>query len=174
MRKIRHLSSSDCVIPVNRAAPGLVALSNQYNCYLERVWDQLDEQAISVNIHARFNTSTMNGLEIEASLSKNKVITSSLVSTKLYVLSDSGFTKTFITDVTMSETSTGIFTGTVNQATLALNELSGRETYFVECKFTRVRKKYSNGVYFNHLGCFDSLIRLRHSVEYLESAKVDG
>ena len=174
MRKIRHLANSDCVMPVNRAAPGLVALSNQYNCYLERVWDQSDEQVISVNIHARFNTSTMNGIEIEASLFKNKVITSSIVSTKLYVLSDSGFTKTFITDVTMSETSTGIFTGTVNQATLALNELSGRETYFVECKFTRVRKKYSNGVYFNHLGCFDSLIRLRHSVEYLESAKVDG
>jgi hypothetical protein len=173
LRKIRHLASSEFVIPVNRAAPGLVALSNQYNCYVERVWDQSDEQVISVDIHARFNTSTMNGIEIQASLFKNKIITSNLVSAKLYVLSDSGFTKTFITDVTMSEVSTGIFTGTVNQATLALNELSGRETYFIECKFSRIRKKYSKGVYFNHLGVYDSVNRLRHEVEFLQIAKVD-
>jgi len=173
LRKIRHLASSEYVIPVNRAAPGLVALSNQYNCYLERIWGQSDEQVVSVNLHARFNTSTMNGIEIETSLFKNKVITSSLVSTKLYVLADSGFAKTFITDVTMTETSTGVFTGTVNQTTLALNELSGRETYFVECKFTRIRKKYSKGVYFNHLGIFDSVNRLRHETELLQITKVD-
>lgn len=173
MRRIRHLANSEFVIPVNRATPGLVALSNQHNCYLERVWDQSNENTISVNIHARFNTSTMNGIEIETSLSKDKVITSNLASTKLYILADSGFAKTFITDVTMTESSTGIFTGAVNQATLVLNELSGRETYFLECKFTRIRKKYSKGIYFNHLGCYDSIIRLRQSTELLEANKVD-
>jgi len=174
LRKIRHLSSCEFVIPVNRAAPGLVALSNQYNCYLERIWGQSDENTVSVNIHARFNSGNMNGIEIQASLFKNKVITSSLVSAKLYVLSDSGFTKTFIADVTMAESSTGLFVGTVNQATLALNELSGRETYFIECRFSRIRKKYYNGVYFNHLGCFDSILRLKQKTELLEITKVDG
>lgn len=173
MRKIRHLASSEFVIPVNRAAPGLVALSNQYNCYLERVWGQSAENNISVNLHARFNSADMEGIEIQASLFKNKVITSNLVSAKLYVIADSGFAKTFITDVTMSEVSTGIFQGTVDQATLALNELSGRETYFVECRFTRIRKKYLKGIYFNHLGVYDSVNRLRHEVEFLQIAKVD-
>ncbi len=173
MRKIRHLASSEFVIPVNRAAPGLVALSNQYNCYLERIWGQSDDHVVSVNLHARFNTSTMNGIEIEAGLFKNKVITSNLVSTKLYVVSDIGFVKTFITDVTMTETSTGIFTGTVTQATLALNELSGRETYFIECKFSRIRKKYSKGVYFNHIGIYDSVNRLKHDAEFMQITKVD-
>lgn len=173
MRKIRHISSCEFVIPVNRASPVLVALSNQYNCYLERIWGQSDESAVSVNLHARFNTSTMNGIEIQASLFKNKVITSNLVSTKLYVLADSGFTKTFIADVTMTESSAGLFVGTVDQATLALNELSGRETYFIECKFSRVRKKYSKGIYFNHLGIYDSVNRLKHETEFLQITKVD-
>jgi len=115
----------------------------------------------------------MNGIEIQASLFKNKVITSNLVSTKLYVLADSGFTKTFIADVTMTESSAGLFVGTVDQATLALNELSGRETYFIECKFSRVRKKYSKGIYFNHLGIYDSVNRLKHETEFLQITKVD-
>ena len=173
MRKIRHLSNCEFVIPVNRASPGLVALSNQFNCYLERPWHQGADRPICTELHARFNSSTMNGIEILARLHKNdKTVSSMISSAKLYVLSDSGFVKTFVSNVTLTASGNNFY-GTVSQATLALNELSGRETYQIEVQFSRVRKKYKASKYFNHLGCFDSLNRLRQATELLQIVKVD-
>ena len=56
---------------------------------------------------------------------------------------------------------------------LLTNELSGKQVYSVSVEMSRKRFKFRKKIYVNHLGCFDSIIRLRQSVEHLEIEKVD-
>ena len=65
------------------------------------------------------------------------------------------------------------FAGTINQATLSTNELSGFECYAIEVLALRRRKSFNKKIWFNHLGVYDSVIRLRHDVDRLEILKVD-
>ncbi len=175
MRRVRHLEQCDYVIPLRQKNARVLALSNQSNVYLERTWHQSAHRPIDIYAYAKFNTGTMNGLEILTLLEKNnKSISAILTSAKLYKLDDQGFGETMILNVPMIEAIPGVYLAQLTQAQIGLgNELSGRETYSLEIKFKRVRKTYAKRFWFNHLGCYDSINRLRQTAERLDSVKVD-
>lgn len=174
MRRIRHLDHCDYIVPIGQKTGQVLALSNQSNVLLERTWHRDSRPEFELKLHAKFNVDTMNGIQIMARLHRNGILSQSLVSAfSLYKVNPANWTETFVSSVAASQASPGIFSGSIVQATLGSNEVSGGECYAVECQATRRRQKYLAKVWFNHLGCFDSLIRLRHSVELLESMKVD-
>lgn len=173
MRKIRHLEQCDYVIPIRQRVGQVLALSGQSNCYLERTWDKKIDSDFELKIQAKFNSLDIEGLNIEAGLYKNGTFYSSLISAiVLKRVADDNFTTTLV----------GSFAPTLNgvkwelnldQSDLGLNELTGAETYLIEVEATRGRKKIKSFVYFNHLGVFDSIFRLRNQVTFLDLTKVD-
>lgn len=173
MKRVRHLTQVDYVIPVGQRLGQALALSNQSNVMLERTWHQNSHLPNEVTLHAKFNASLMDGIQFIAELKKgSKTIQSALAHFVLSVVNPANWTETFISNVVASN-SNGTHTATINQATLGLNELSGKQVYSVSVEIVRKRFKYRKKIYINHLGCFDSLIRLRQNIELLQIEKLD-
>lgn len=172
MRRVYYLQHSDDVIRVKNRNSQLIIYSEDF-IQAERTWHKIGYD-FKLNIHAKFNSNLMDGIQFCAELLNHGVRTSSVITEfKLYSVNTSSWVETFIANVSATQTSNGFFTGYIDQATLGSNELSGMETYKVSCVANRIRYSTSSFVYFNHLGCYDSIIRLRREVEKLESLKVD-
>lgn len=172
MRRVRHLNHCDYIINLRRKNSQLVALSN-CNTVLKRSWHKTDDD-FRLNIHAKFNASAMNGIQICGELLNHGSRTSSLITEfKLYSVNIASWVETFIANVSATEDSNGFFTGYISQATLGANEVSGMEVYKVSCVASRVRNRFTGFSYFNHLGCFDSINRLRQYADQLNILKVD-
>lgn len=171
MRRIRHLEQCDYVIPIGQRIGTAIALSG--NVYLDRSWDNALNPEYRLTLHAKFNSSAMQGLSIEASLYSLYRKASVYVSEfKVYRVSNLNFTKTLIN--TFTPTLSGQdWAITLTQSQLGSNELSGAETYFIEAKGQRRAKKLRAQVYVNHLGCWDSINRLRQALEYAQITKLD-
>lgn len=172
MRRVYYLQHSEDVIRVKNRNSQLIIYSEDF-IQAERTWHKIGYD-FKLNIHAKFNANLMDGIQFYAELLNHGQRTSSVITEfKLYSVNTSSWVETFIANATATQTSNGFFTGYIDQATLGSNELSGMETYKVSCVANRVRYSTSSFVYFNHLGCYDSIIRLRREVEKLESLKVD-
>lgn len=52
-------------------------------------------------------------------------------------------------------------------------ELDGDSTLMIECKGQRLGEVYYNRIYVNHLGVYDSIVRLRQDVDFLDIIKLD-
>ncbi len=174
MRRIRHLEQCDYIIPIGQKLGQLVALSGQSNCVLERTWDQGSKADYSLEVHVKFNSDDIDGINLEARLLNNGEVRSCKNNTvSVYRIADGSFTRTFI----------GNFTPTLNGQVYNLdltqvdfgsaNELTSAETYLFEVTAQRQRREFRRSVYFNHLGCFDSILRLRKAVAFLNITKVD-
>lgn len=172
MRRIRHLEQCDYIIPIGQRTSQVLTLSGLFNCLLQRTWDNDLNPRFELNLHAKFDSNLMNGIQFMAELTRNLNTCSSYIQHfSLYRVNESNWSETFISNVTATQ-SGNRFTGYIPQSTLAANELSGFECYAVEVLCLRRRKSFKKKVWFNHLGCYDSIIRLKHSVEYLEAVKV--
>lgn len=172
MRRVYYLQHSEDVIRVKNRNSQPIIYSEDF-IQAERPWHKIGYE-FKLNIHAKFNANLMNGIQFCAELLNHGRRTSSVITEfKLYSVNTSSWAETFITNVSATQESNGFFTGYISQATLGANELSGMETYKVTCVANRVRNSFSNFVYFNHLGCFDSITRLRHEAEYAETMKLD-
>lgn len=171
MRRLRHLEHCDYVIPIGQKIDQVLVLNNQHNCYLERSKDKKNNY--SLRIHAKFRSDLLNGFAIEAVMLNNGLEASSLVSEiKIYRVNNTTFAKTLLLTKVPSAFGAGWVTN-VTQADLATNELSGRETYYIEAVAQRRNKPYRASSYFNHLGCYDSIIRLRRDLEVMQVTKAE-
>lgn len=171
MRRIRHLEQCDYIVTIGSRNAELLALSN--NCYLDRTWDNGPRPDYKLNLHAKFNSSAMQGLVIEARLlSTYRQAQVAVTSFTVYRVSNLDYSKTLIN--TFTPTASGLsWVYTITQAQLGSNELSGAETYYIEATARRRLRQFKASIYVNHLGCFDSLNRLRQRVEYLQITKLD-
>lgn len=174
MRRIRHLEQCDYIIPINQRLGGqLVALSGHSNCYLERSGDRRSLGDFAVQIHAKFNSADIEGLNIEAGLVRNgEFFSSQINSISISRVDDGDFTNTFIGSFVPTQSGNRWLLD-LTQAQLGSNELTSAETYLIEVEALRVKRKYKSFVYFNHLGVFDSIVRLRNQVQFLDIIKVD-
>lgn len=174
MRRIRHLDQCDYIIPIAQATGQMLTVNGQSNVLLERTWHKGMRHDYDLSIHAKFNADTMNGIQVRVELMRDGVgAVSSVSSVRLSRVAEGSWSETYLTNVTMTESSLGVFTGSVLQAVLSTNELTGRETYRLDVVAIRRRKTFKKSVWVNHLGVFDSVTHLRHAVERLEIMKVD-
>jgi hypothetical protein len=173
VRRIRHRSQPDYIVPIGQKLGTAVALSGRANIVLERTWsvDQADQ--IDPYVHVRWNVSALEGLQIVAGLKRNGDDTSAKVlSAGLYKIDQSTWQKTLVLSPTMI--ASGLqWTVAITQSQLSANELSGAETYFVTVEIMRRRRKFFVSAYFNHLGCFDSIYRLQQAANHMHVMKGD-
>jgi len=173
MRRVRHLVNVDYVIPI-RQKVGSVSMLSCRTLFLERTWHDRSRKELKAFASAKFDASNMNGVQLSAYLGQdNRILNSVVESANLYRVSEANWTNTLVSAVSFSSSGAGFHSAYLNQTSLGLNELSGRETYMLDIRLARVRRKYGVKVYFNHLGCFDSLNLLRQRVEELDVIKAD-
>jgi len=131
---------------------------------------------IKANVWAKFNTQTFDGIQLVAWLSDQEFNDKSSASCTFniyYISADNNWDATII--ATVSGTANGQkWTATCDQSTLGpANELSGERTLLVESVLNRLSKTYKNRSYVNHLGIYDSLIRLKNDLEFVKVTKMD-
>lgn len=131
---------------------------------------------IKANVWAKFNTQTFDGIQLVAWLSDpsfEETSSSSCTFNIYYVSAANNWAATMI--ATLPGTASGQkWTATCDQATLgSANELSGERTLLVESVLTRFTDTYKTRAYVNHLGIYDSLIRLKNDLEFVKVTKMD-
>lgn len=171
MVKIRHLETTDYVLHISQSLPQ--AIIPVGNIYLEKTKDFSNLSPYELNLHAKFDSSNMNGMLINAALKRNNKDHASHINTiKIYRVADESWVTSLVYTATPTQSGT-VWNSYVSQANLGLNELSGAETYMIVVEAQRRARMYRKSVYVNHLGCFDSLNRLRQETELLKLIKLD-
>ncbi len=129
-----------------------------------------------VNLWAKFNTDTFDGIQMVAWLENkdHEIVSSGSCQFKVYYL-----------DASNNWNQTLIFTGAgtlSNNKWIAAptqnilgsnNELDGERTLLIEATLTKWGQTYTNKIYVNHLGIYDSIVRLRNDIEFLDISKAD-
>lgn len=172
MRKVRHLGFCDYVVPIGQKTNQPIVQSC-CNILLERTWHTDSMPDYELDLHVKFNADSMNGIQIKAQLlNGSKLSAMSIVSVSLFRVAEATWVESLVASPTLT-LGLGFFSGTVNQTTLSTNELSGMEVYALEVTAVRKRRKFKKKVYFNHLGCFDSINRLKEYSQSLDIMKLD-
>jgi hypothetical protein len=172
VRKVRHLESCEYISPIGQKTGQLISLSSKYQSTVEKTTRNGLNQNVVLKLHAQFDSDLMNGIRVIAFMSNDKKISSCVISSISLFRVSTNWVETFVTSVVPVE-SNGVFTAYIDQSMLGSNELSGAETYLIDCTATRRNKTFRKKVYFNHLGIFDSVFRLKQEVEFLDLTKVD-
>lgn len=174
MRRVRHLDTSDYLVTIKQKTAQILTMSNCHNVILERTWHRQSIDDLSLRVHAKFNADTMDGLQIMAGVYRgSKLKSSSVTGVSVYRVAIDTWAETFIATNAPTEESHGVFSLNINQAALGANELSGLETYAIVVTAIRGRRKFTEKIWVNHLGSFDSINRLQKEVNYLHSTKLD-
>lgn len=171
MRKVKHLQSVEYVSSVGGESRFVSTKSGQITSRLNRVY--FTKEQISLKIFAKFNSGLLNGINILGFLSgKGGEFDSIIDSFNVYRIDDSSWAETFVASV--AATKSGMKNvGYCSQGALGLNELSGAETYAIEAVARRRNKFFKAKVYINHLGCFDSIFRMKQEISFLNLSKAD-
>lgn len=129
-----------------------------------------------IKIAAKFNEDTFNNIQIAAYLfdSKNGAIANGANSTfKVYRVSAPDWTETLINTFSGSQLSNNYFYVNATLASLTPVDFQGGESIMVQVSIQRLGITYTDRAYFNHLGVYDNLLRLRRDVEFLDITKKD-
>jgi len=173
MRRIRHLKSSDVIVPIRQPGAGVVTASGESAIKLERVWSQHSSSEVEVELHAFFDGDSLNGVKAFSFLKLDgKKLSSSSGQFTLYIVDQTDFSETEIVSVAATET-LGIHSVAIPAVDFLPNELSGSEVYAIEFTCVRVRRRFKKKIYLNHLGVFENVIMLRRAVEQLFILKAD-
>jgi hypothetical protein len=86
---------------------------------------------------------------------------------------DNTWAETLLVTVAGSNVGGNKFSASTPESSLAPTALTGELTYKMEVELTRLGKTYTDAFYFNHVGIYDSFIRLKNDVEFLDITKLD-
>lgn len=178
-RRIKMLTNNNYTQPLKlRAGRKLVITPNcSYNSILftqkHRGFIPSNE---TVSVWAKFNTNTFDGIQMVAWLEDldHNLLSSAQCQFKVYyvdVTDNWGQTLIYTTSATLSN---GKWVAAPTQANLgAVNCLDGERTLMIEATLSKWGKLYSKKIYVNHLGIYDSIIRLKNEIEFLSITKQD-
>lgn len=173
MRKVRHLRSSDFVLPLKQRGGGVITASCESVVKLERVWSTEHLGEMGIEMHGAFDADAFDGISLMARLVKNGRYLSSVNGEFTLNLVD---TATWLETEIKSQSSSavvGIHTLDIPYADILPTELSGAEVFSVQFKCQRGRKFYRKKIYLNHLGVFENVIMLRRAIEANSILKAD-
>lgn len=153
----------------------VVAPNADYNSILLRnTHRRKDKSNIKVKLHCKFDTENFDGIQLRAFLSDDNInpISSGSCVFRVYKISnDDLWTETL--DETISGVLSGSkFTAQVPQSNLTI-DLDGELTFSIEATLTRLGKEYKEKIWVNHLGVYDSIVRLRNKINFLSITKKD-
>lgn len=177
-RRVMMLTNNQYVQPlkVSFNSKKVIASNAAYNSIVTKVsFEKPQRRDYQVKAWLRFNSNTFDGVQLIGSLSRGKSTKQIAGCTfKIYSIDITDtWDETLLTTVSGTAISNNRFSASVAGATLAPADLTGEITYKIEVDVTRLGKTYSDVFYFNHLGIYDSFIRLKQDVEFLDITKLD-
>lgn len=150
--------------------------SSNYNSLLTKVSHKACiDSDYKIKAWMRFNANTFDGVQMIAGLQKGKRLKSIGSCTfKIYAFSvDDLWTETLLVTSIGTPLPDGRFTANAVESSLAPIGLDGEITFKLEVDIERSGKTYTDVYYFNHLGIYDSFIKLKQEVEFLDITKLD-
>jgi hypothetical protein len=177
-RRVAMLTNSQYIQPLKLSFNNkkVITPNAAYNSIVTKVsFEKPQNRDFKVKAWLRFNSNTFDGVQLVGSLVRGKdTKTIANCTFKVYSidLTDS-WVETLRTTVSGTAISGNRFSASVLEAALAPADLTGEITYKIEVTVTRFGKAYSDVFYFNHLGIYDSFIRLKNDLEFLDITKKD-
>jgi hypothetical protein len=173
MRRAYPLESIKYISTVKNAKSRVTTFSGQYNSKLFRVEAKTDFN-FEVLLIAKFRSFSLDGFHVFAGLTKNQRLVDCVIdSVKVSILSSDTWNENFILNLDVEKGSGLFFEATASKELLQPYKLTGGESYVLEVEIKRASQSYFKKAYFNHLGCFDSLLMLKNKIDYLELTKLD-
>jgi hypothetical protein len=129
-----------------------------------------------LNLWAKFAQNNFDGIHVLSYLEKTgDIVQSTNYTFKIYSIStDSNWAETLVATKPGVALPDGSFKCEVTAAEFPSPiVLDGDLTFAVEVTCNRVRNKYIKKIYVNHLGVYDSIVRLRKKVDFLTITKLD-
>lgn len=132
-----------------------------------------------IKISAQLDTETLDKIRLVGYLyntTYGSVDNASTVVFNIYRVTDITSPKwqdEFITTLTGVQQSNNYFFQDINVSFLTGTNLDGDTTLMIEAVATRLGTTYRDRVYVNHLGIYESFLRLKQAVEFLDITKKD-
>lgn len=152
----------------------------QNNCpewqFLFGIDSTLSTSQYVLKVTARFDDTSMNNIKLVGYL--YNTVTAAVGSLdscefKIFKVELPEWTETLLDTFMGAEISNTYFYVNKLMSDFAPAELDGSTALMIECTAVRLGITYRDRVYLNHLGVYDSVIRLRNEVNFLEVMKVD-
>jgi hypothetical protein len=178
-RRVAMLTNNQYVQPLKLSFTNkkVIAPCAAYNSILTKTsFEKPTNKDFKVKAWLRFNSDTLNGVQMIASLIRGKNAKAIGSCTfKIYSVSvTDNWEELLLVTVSGNEINGNRFSASVPESSLAPTSLTGELTYRMEVEVTRQNKLYTDNFYFNHIGIYDSFVRLKSDVEFLDIIKVDG
>lgn len=136
---------------------------------------ELTAPILSLKVAAEFDSVTFNRIRLAAYLfneTTNAVDALASVTFRLHKVERPNWTDTFEFEVSGTQLLNSYYFSEVDLANLS-GLYDGSTTLMIEAVGTRLAKVYRNRIYVNHLGIYDSHIRLTQFVDFLDVTKLD-
>jgi len=177
-RRIAMLTNNQYVQPLKLAFNNkkVITPNAAYNSIVTKVsFEKPTDKDLKIKAWLRFNSDTFDGVQLVGSLVRGRDTQSIAGCTfKVYSIDiTNSWVETLRATVSGTAISGNRFSASVLESTLAPADLTGEITYKIEVEATRLGNTYFDMFYFNHLGIYDSFIRLKNDVEFLEITKKD-
>lgn len=136
----------------------------------------LSNSAQIIKIAAKFNENSFNNIQIVAYLFDQKngtVANAADCIFKINRISAPDWTETLIATINGNQLTNNYFYANPTLTDLAPIDFQGGESIMIEAVSNRLGVVYRDRIYLNHLGIYDSVIRLRNEVQFLDITKKD-
>lgn len=129
-----------------------------------------------IKIAAQFDTSTFTKVRVIAYLYNsvsNGVDSAATCDFRIHIVEQPSWFDTYKTTEVGVLQGNSYFLAEVDLSDLAPALLDGKASIMVEARITRLGESFRDRIYLNHLGVYDSIVRLRNDVEFLDITKLD-
>jgi hypothetical protein len=177
-RRVMMLTNNQYVQPLKLSFNNkkVITPNAAYNSIVTKVsFEKPTNKDFKVKAWMRFNSDTFDGVQMVGSLFRgksNKTITSCTF--RIYSVDvDNTWAETLLVTATGSDVGDNKFSASTSESSLAPTALTGELTYKMEVEITRLGKIYTDIFYFNHIGIYDTTVRLRKRIDFLAITKLD-
>jgi hypothetical protein len=177
-RRVMMLTNNHYVQPLKLSFNNkkVITPNAAYNSIITKVsFEKPTNKDFKVKAWMRFNSDTFDGVQMIGSLFRGRS-TKTIASCTFRIYSvnvDNTWAETLLVTATGSDVGGNKFSASTPESSLAPTALTGELTYKMEVELTRLGKTYTDAFYFNHIGIYDSFIRLKNDVEFLDVTKLD-
>jgi len=175
-RKFVAQDQEECqILKMDAVNPYLVNNSEEWQ-FLFGPNSVLSNSNLQINIAAQFNTENFDGIKLIAYLYETQTGSVSSLGTctfNVYKVISPNWQDQFIASFSGTILPNSYMYKALTQSDLGGIDLDGETTLMIEATGIRLGSVYRNRVYVNHLGVYDSIIRLRNDVDFLDITKKD-
>jgi hypothetical protein len=129
-----------------------------------------------IKIAAEFDTNSLNKLRLAGYLydaDTGSTSSSSSCVFSIFLITQPTWNEVFILNVPGTMLYNSYYFAEANLNLLTGANLDGDSTLMIEATAIRLGRTYRDRVYVNHLGVYDSIVRLRKEVQFLDLTKLD-